>query len=156
MVQYPLLPPPPARRRMPRQFSISSIFVLTTVVAVGVSLFKKDGLGVLLFEDGGLFVLVGMLVAMLAIVGIAIALAKLPSPLAGAVCIATLIGLCAATIGISEHLFDVRVEIHRLLGPSLNKKKHVDLVVFWSCVAAASIGLGSMLGYAIARSRERN
>ena len=155
MVYYPLLPPPPARRRIPRQFSISAILVLTTVVAVGVSLFKKGGVGSLLFEDGGLFVVVGMLAAMLALVGVAIALSKLPAPIAGAVCVATLLVLAIATIAVSEHWYEFRLGMHRLLGLSLKEKRHVDLAVFWSCVSAASMGLGSMLGYGIALSRER-
>jgi hypothetical protein len=156
VVHYPLLPPPPARRRIPHQFSISAILILTTVVAVGVSLFKKDGVGVLLFEDGGMFVVLGMLAAMLALVVIAFALSKLPAPIAAAVCVATLIGLAIAIVVASEQWLEVREVIQRLLGKSFKKQKYIDLVVFWLCVSAASIALGSMLGYGIASSRDHS
>jgi predicted permease len=156
MVHHPLLPLPPARRRIPWQFSISAIIIFTTVVAVVVLLFMEDGIGILLFADGGLFVVLGMLAEMLALVGMAITLSKLPAPVAASVCVATLICLAIAIVAVSEQWFEVREEIQRLLGKSFKKQKHIDLVVFWLYFSAATIGLGSMLGYGIDLSRDRN
>lgn len=156
MVRYPLLPQPQARRRIPRQFSISSILVLTTIVAVAIALFKEDGFGVVMLRDGGLFVIAGMVASMIMLVAIAMVLSKLPSPAAGAICVAMLIGVAIATVAVSNGWYDAREYIHRLLGPSRDAKKYVELVIFWAGFLAISCVSGTILGYGIALSRERH
>lgn len=119
------------------------MFLLTTVVALGVSLFK----------EGGLFVVTGMLAAMLSLVGIAMALSQLRAAVAGMACAATLICLAVVAIVASERWYEVRARLSRFLGASLGD---YDLLGFWACVMAATIALGATLGWAIAVSQERN